>query len=129
MRGVADRERHTYNRDRHLLVGFSVRPFSDYPQAPLEAAPSGLLTLVAHSSGGLVATELAAMATHRMAGVLAIAAIIPLPGRSFTSSLPFPQRLVLPVVLRLIGTKPPETDIRGLARGAPALQATYAASA
>lgn len=86
---------------------------SHYAQAALEAAPSGPLTLVAHSSGGLVATELAAIAPARVVGLLAIAAIISVPSRSFTRSLPFPQRLVLPVVLRLIGTKPPETAIRG----------------
>ncbi len=86
---------------------------SDYAQVALDAAPNGPLTLVAHSSGGLVATELAALAHHRVIGVLAIAAVIPLPNRSFTASLPFPQRLVLPVLLRLIGTKPPEAVIRG----------------
>lgn len=85
---------------------------SDYAQAALDAAPSGPLTLVAHSSGGLVATELAAMAPHRVVAVLAIAAVIPLPNRSFTASLPFPQRLVLPMLLRLMGTRPPGATIR-----------------
>jgi len=52
------------------------------------------------------------MAPRRVVAVLAIAAVIPLPHRSFTASLPFPQRLVLPVVLRLLGTRPPEAAIR-----------------
>jgi len=85
---------------------------ADYAQAALDAAPGGPLTVVAHSSGGLVATDLAAMAPRRVVAVLAIAAVIPLPHRSFTASLPFPQRLVLPVVLRLLGTRPPEAAIR-----------------
>lgn len=85
---------------------------TDYAQTALDDAPSGPLTLIAHSSGGLVANELAAMAPHRVVAVLAIAAVIPLPNRSFTASLPFPQRLVLPVLLRLMGTRPPEAAIR-----------------
>lgn len=85
---------------------------SDYAQAALDAAPSGPLTLIAHSSGGLVATELATQVPQRVRALLAIAAIIPLPAHSFTASLPFPQRLVLPVLLRILGTRPPEKAIR-----------------
>lgn len=59
-----------------------------------------------------MAAELTAQAPQRVRAVLAVAAVIPLPGRSFTASLPFPQRLVLPVVLRLIGTRPPKASVR-----------------
>ena len=92
---------------------------TDYAQAALDAAPEGPFLLVAHSAGGVIASELARLAgPGRLAGVLAIAAVIPPSGASFTSSLPFPQKAVLPLVLRVAGTRPPESAIRkGLAAG------------
>ena len=91
---------------------------SDYARAALSAAPEGTFTVVAHSSGGIVASDLVRLAPERVAGVLAVAAVIPAAGRSFTSSLPFPHRYVLPLVMRIAGTRPPESAVRkGLAAG------------
>ena len=89
---------------------------SDYARAALAAAPGGAFTVVAHSSGGVIATDLVRLAPGRVTGVLGIAAVIPAAGGSFTSSLPFPHRVVLPLVLRLAGTRPPASAVRkGLA--------------
>lgn len=44
--------------------------------------------------------------------------MIPASGGSFVSSLPFPNKFVLPLILRVAGTRPPESVIRkGLAAG------------
>ncbi len=61
------------------------------------------------------------LAPDRVAGVLGVAAVWPRPGRSFTAALPLPQRWLLPVILRLVGTRPPEQQLRsGLGAGLPA---------
>lgn len=94
------------------------RTVTDYARAALEAAPEGPFGVVAHSAGGVVATELARLSAGRVAAVLGVAAVIPASGASFASSLPFPNKLVLPLVLRVAGTRPPESAIRkGLAAG------------
>ncbi|MFD4324466.1 alpha/beta hydrolase [Nocardioides sp. NPDC058538] len=78
----------------------------------------GSFGVVAHSAGGVVATELARLAAGRVAAVLGVAAVIPASGGSFASSLPFPNKVVRPLILRVAGTRPPESVIRkGLAAG------------
>ncbi|WP_158855881.1 alpha/beta fold hydrolase [Lunatibacter salilacus] len=37
--------------------------------------------------------------------------VIPTNGNSFVSSLPFPQKLIMPIILRFFGTKPPQKSI------------------
>ena len=44
--------------------------------------------------------ELAARLAERVAGFVAIGAAIPKRGGSFVSSLPFPQRIIMPVLLK-----------------------------
>jgi pimeloyl-ACP methyl ester carboxylesterase len=51
--------------------------------------------------------------------ILGIAAVVPRPGRSFVSSMPFATRLVLGAVLKAAGTKPPDKAVRALAHGLP----------
>ena len=93
---------------------------AEHAEAVLAQAPWPAFALVAHSVGGVVAAEVMARAPGRVRGVLGVAAVVPRPGRSFTGSLPFPARVVVPAVLRLAGTRPPATAIRaGLARGLP----------
>lgn len=89
-----------------------------YAQTALEEAPDGPFAVVAHSAGGVVAGELVRLAQGRVGAVLGVAAVLPAAGASFTSSFPFPQKAVLPLLLRLAGTRPPESAIRkGLAAG------------
>jgi len=89
----------------------------DYVAKVLDDAPERF-TIVAHSIGGVVASQLVAQAPERVDGLLAVAASIPQPGQSFLSALPFPQKLIIRAVIRLAGTKPPEKAIRtGLAAG------------
>lgn len=70
------------------------------------------IVIVAHSLGGVLALELASLMTDRLAGIVAIGAAIPKNGGSFLSALPFPQRILMSVILRAAGTKPPDSSIR-----------------
>jgi pimeloyl-ACP methyl ester carboxylesterase len=103
-----------------------VAPRSDVPRATLHdhvdaalaAAPAGPLVLVAHSAGGVLAAAIAARAPERVAGIVGVAAVVPAAGRSFLASMPFPARLVLDLVMRVAGTRPPAAAVRsGVAAG------------
>ncbi|SDD31622.1 alpha/beta fold hydrolase [Auraticoccus monumenti] len=83
-----------------------------HARVALAAAPEGPLVVVAHSAGGVVAAELSGLAPDRVRGVLAVAAVVPAAGGSYASSLPRPLRLVLPALLRVAGTRPPEKALR-----------------
>ncbi|HEX8509105.1 MAG TPA: alpha/beta hydrolase [Propionibacteriaceae bacterium] len=92
---------------------------ADYADAAAEQAPWSTFAVVAHSSGGVVATSLLSRHPGRVAGILGIAAVIPRPGHSFVTTMPFPTRLVLGAVIRAAGTRPPAKAIRAMARGLP----------
>ncbi len=80
--------------------------------AGLEAWGPSRIILVAHSIGGVVGLKVAARLGARLAGFVAVSAAIPRHGGSFLSCLSFPGRLILPLVIRLAGTKPPASAIR-----------------
>lgn len=84
----------------------------DYAAAVLEQAPGPVSTIVAHSIGGVVASEIAAIAPERLDGILGIAASVPGIGKSFLGAMPIPQRLFMGLIMRFAGTKPPESSIR-----------------
>lgn len=91
---------------------------SAYATAAVEQAGKAPLVVVAHSSGGAVAAQLMAQSGDRVVGVLGVCAVVPRPGRSFAATLPMPARAILPIVLRLAGTRPPDSAIRkGLGAG------------
>ncbi|WP_418058867.1 alpha/beta fold hydrolase [Pimelobacter simplex] len=91
-----------------------------YAAAALAAVDWPRFTVVAHSVGGVVAQAVLAAAPERVTGVLGVAAVWPGPGRSFAGALPAPQRWVLPLIMRLAGTRPPEKQLRaGLGAGLP----------
>jgi len=97
---------------------------SDYATSAMEQAAqragSGPLVVLAHSSGGAVAAQLMAQAGDRVVGILGVCAVFPRPGRSFVGTMPLPARALLPVVLRVAGTRPPDGAIRnGLGAGLP----------
>lgn len=71
----------------------------------------GQFIIVAHSIGAFVGLKIAENFKNELVGFVAIGSIIPESGNSFISSLPFPQKLILPVILRLFGTKPPRKSI------------------
>jgi pimeloyl-ACP methyl ester carboxylesterase len=93
----------------------------DYADEVLSQVEWPTFTLVAHSLGGVVASQMVARAPERVAGFLAISACIPASGESFLGSLPRPQGLFMGLIVRVLGTKPPDKQIRsGLGAGLPA---------
>ncbi|OBZ16522.1 alpha/beta fold hydrolase [Bacillus sp. FJAT-26390] len=68
--------------------------------------------LVAHSLGGVLALKLASLFADRLVGFVAVGAAIPRNGGSFLSVLPFPKRILLAAIMRIMGTKPPESAMR-----------------
>lgn len=88
-----------------------------YAESALTQSPHRF-TLVAHSVGGVVGSEICALAPERVEGFVGVSACLPPAGRSFVQAMPLPQRAVLGVVLRLMGTRPPDKQIReGLCAG------------
>lgn len=69
------------------------------------------IILVAHSIGGVTALKLVNHLGNRIVGFAGISAAIPANGGSFISTLPFPKRVLMSVMLRIAGTKPPKTAI------------------
>ncbi|QJD88277.1 alpha/beta hydrolase [Cohnella herbarum] len=68
--------------------------------------------IVAHSLGGVVAMQAASEFSDRLAGFIAVGAAIPKAGGSFLSTLPLPKRWMMSLILKKMGTKPPEKSIR-----------------
>jgi pimeloyl-ACP methyl ester carboxylesterase len=67
--------------------------------------------LVGHSIGGVIALKLADQLGHRVVGFVGISAAIPKNGGPFISTFPFLKRLLMNVILRIAGTKPPKSAI------------------
>lgn len=70
------------------------------------------VVLVAHSAGSLLALELVGRAPELVEATVYLGSYLPTPGQSFVACLPLLPRLLLPLVLRLAGTLPPEADLR-----------------
>ncbi|RED58157.1 alpha/beta fold hydrolase [Cohnella lupini] len=68
--------------------------------------------IVAHSLGGVVGLQVANRMSDRVVGFVAVGAAIPNKFGSFLSTLPLPKRLLMSLILRTVGTKPPESAIR-----------------
>ena len=89
---------------------------SDYVDAVAESAQqlkTDKIIIVAHSIGGVVGVELARqLVGGRVAGFVGISAAVPNPSGNFFSCLPFPQKFIMPIIVKLAGTKPPESAIR-----------------
>ncbi|WP_067142279.1 alpha/beta fold hydrolase [Oceanivirga salmonicida] len=67
--------------------------------------------IVAHSIGACIGLKVAEQFKKELKGFVAIGSVIPKSGQSFVSSLPFPQKLLFPILLSLFGTKPPKKSI------------------
>ena len=67
--------------------------------------------IVAHSIGACVGLKIAEQFKNELRGFVAIGSVVPKSGQSFASSLPFPQKFLLPILLSLFGTKPPKKSI------------------
>ncbi len=86
-------------------------PFEAYTKSVIEQIEKWKkikIILVVHSIGGCIGLKLAEHFKGDLAGFVAISASLPPNGQSFVSDLPFPKSILMPIVLRLFGTKPPK---------------------
>lgn len=109
--------------------GLSLEDYVTHMKKQVEDWGIRRFVIVAHSLGGVFASRLASEWTDRLVGIVAVGAAIPKNGGSFLSILPFPQKQLMSVILRLSGTTPPESAIRkGLCSDLSPAQATEVVS-
>ncbi len=88
--------------------------FDDYKKTAIEQIEKwGIdnFVIVTHSIGGCVGLSLTDYFAKKVVGFVGISSAIPTSGNSFISCLPFPQSLLMPLILNLFGTKPPQKAI------------------
>lgn len=88
--------------------------FDDYKKSAVEQIEKwGIdnFVIVTHSIGGCVGLSLTDYFAEKVVGFVAISSAVPTNGNSFISCLPFPQSLLMPLILNLFGTKPPQKVI------------------
>lgn len=94
-----------------LRKQLSLADYVDHMEKQIVNWPIQKFIIVAHSLGGTLAIKLASKMPERIAGFIAVGAIIPKNGGSFLSALPFHKRLLLTMILPKVGTKPPKSAI------------------
>lgn len=102
-------------RGQYASLSTKELPLEQYVQIIAEQVRSfkpRKLIFVAHSISGVLGLELVKLFTDRVVGFIALGASIPLKEGSFITSLPLANRIILRLVLRLAGTKPPESALR-----------------
>lgn len=92
--------------------GLGLNDYARHVRDQVDELPVDRLAIVARSLGGVVALKLAEALSDRLAGFAGVGAAIPSDGGSFVSSLPLGKRALTTVLVRLAGTKPPESAIR-----------------
>ncbi len=70
------------------------------------------IIIVAHSLGGVIGLRVAQELKGSVTGFVAVSAAIPKDGGSFVSALLSPQKFIMPLIIRLAGTKPADGVIR-----------------
>jgi pimeloyl-ACP methyl ester carboxylesterase len=70
--------------------------------------------VVGHSIGSIPAIHLTKRQSDRVKGFVAVSSLLPGQGESFVSQLPFVKRVMLTTIIKLKGTKPPESIIKSL---------------
>ncbi|KAB1065109.1 alpha/beta fold hydrolase [Salibacter halophilus] len=81
-------------------------------EAILQHSSHRKVVLVCHSISAIVGLQLIDNIGEKINGIIGIGASVPCPGNNFFSTLPIPQRILMPWITRLAGTKPPENVIR-----------------
>lgn len=99
-------------------ASWTLADYADHVVAQIDASEAERVTLIGHSIGTVVSLEAAALLGDRVDGLLSIAGAVPAANSSFFSAFPFPQRVIVSTLVRLLGTRPPEGMLRkGLCEG------------
>lgn len=88
--------------------------FNDYKKSAIEQIEKwdiNNFVIVTHSIGGCIGLSLMDYFSKKVVGLVGISSAVPINGNSFISCLPFPQSLLMPLILNLFGTKPPQKAI------------------
>lgn len=88
--------------------------FNDYKKSAIEQIEKwGIdnFIIVTHSIGGCVGLSLTDYFAQKVVGFVGISSALPTNGNSSFSCLPFPKNLIMPLILKLFGTKPPKKAI------------------
>lgn len=91
---------------------FTLEDYTDHVIQQVDAWGVDDIVVVAHSIGGTLALKVAERLGEKLHGFIAIGAVIPKDGGSYVSALPLPNRIIISAIMRLAGTKPPESAIR-----------------
>ncbi|MEX2396296.1 MAG: alpha/beta hydrolase, partial [Balneolales bacterium] len=76
--------------------------------------------IVAHSIGGIFCNKLGVELKDRLVGIVAVGAIMTEKGTSFLSAIPWLQRIITQVLIKSLGTRPPDSQIKkGLCHDLP----------
>lgn len=100
------------HRGDKKALRLTLKDYIDEAMNQIEGFEAKKIVLIGHSIGGVVMMQLAQLLGKRVVGVIGVGATIPLPGESFLSCLPQPQRTVMGLIMRLAGTAVPESSIR-----------------
>lgn len=99
------------NNESGANESLTLDDYCDYLLDQIQAWDKQKIIIVAHSIGGVIALKLADKLDDQVVGFVGISASIPKNGGSFVSTLPFFKRLLMSVILRVAGTKPPKSAI------------------
>ncbi len=91
--------------------------FRDYAESVIQQIEQSNINnfiLVTHSIGGCIGLKIAEYFQDQTIGFMGVSSAIPTNGNSFISCLPYPQKLLVPILLKIAGTKPPSAIETGL---------------
>jgi len=91
--------------------GLSLDDYLASAMSQIEKWDKDKIVFITHSIGGCLGLKLADFYKENIAGFVGIGSAIPVSGKSFVSCQSFPQNFLMPILLRLFGTKPPQKVI------------------
>ncbi|MFT3795471.1 alpha/beta fold hydrolase [Flavobacterium sp.] len=91
-----------------MNVGLHYQDYVDEVIQQIENWTVDQIVIVGHSIGGCIALNVAARYPERVIGFIGISAAIPKKGGSFISCFSGPKNWMLPLMMRIFGTKPPK---------------------
>jgi pimeloyl-ACP methyl ester carboxylesterase len=92
-------------------TGLGFEDYVDHIITQIKAKEFEQLVIITHSLGGVLGLKVANHFSKQVTGFVALSSAIPKKGGSFCICLPFPQKIILPIILQIAGTKPPATAI------------------
>lgn len=100
------------NNDSVSDKSLTLDDYCDHLLSQIQVWDKQNIILAAHSIGGVISLKIADQLGDHIIGLVGISASVPKNGGSFVSTLPFPKRLFMSIMLRVAGTKPPKSAIR-----------------